>query len=194
MALSTSSEKKGMGYGKGIFIDKVRIISAEDVSGTKIFEKIGKNYVPDLAVRITFDIGKSFTPEDTVFGNFTRNDDNSVKGWGGAFKVRDLFVECDITGDLTSDNRLPEEWVKGLIGKELWRLQYVTKRKPDGKFKYYSWNTYLNANDDPSLLSEKFMDSVTSGYPKDYHPEIMDEDDSFQPDKFTTVDEDDPFK
>ena len=171
MGLSTKSNNTQ--YGVGIFVNKATIIGAADKS------EEGLSFLQspvDVAIVLTLDIGKDFSPEMSFFGNYKRDEQNNlIVDWGGAFSIRNLFTACGIDSEINDDGSIPPELLNQLIGKEILRLQYVSGlRQTDDKPKYSDWTqTVLAGNDKPEKLVKLFEASVAKGYPKNYSPEVL---------------------
>ena len=182
----------GSAYGTGVFVNKVAIAEVHDMSGKK--PDFLEN-TPDLWVQLKLDVGQDFQPEFNVFGDFKRDDQTrQIADWGSAFKIKNLFTNLGITGELNDDGSIPEEMLKQLPGKEFFRLQYVSRIKDDGKPGYSDWTDQIEATD-PKRLANAFFKSVDRGYPKNYRPDLLDEDDAtdFPPKEDTAkADFDDP--
>jgi hypothetical protein len=178
MGLNTTP-KPSSKYGPGVFITEATIIDAQDHSGTK---PSFLSNTPDVYVVITLDVGREFTPEMSFFGDFKRDDKNPkvIVDWGSAFKIRNLFSACGVHREINDDGTIPPEMIQELIGKKILRLQYISGTKDNGKLKYSDWSEQVfEATGDPKKLAELFFKSVDRGYPKNYSPEVLTEDDSF---------------
>jgi hypothetical protein len=154
---------------KGIFITKATVKSVVDLSRQPL-QYLNKAF--DLAIKIKFDIGRTFDKEVTVFGNFKRNADASVASFGSAFKVAKFFETLGINGSLTPTNELPLEWFAQSIGKTCYVLDYVVGIKDNGKPKYFTWDLF---GFDDELLVNDFYKGVKKGFPKNFCPDILDE-------------------
>lgn len=178
MGLSTTPQANSV-YGPGVFISEATIINAQDHSGTMpSFLKT----IPDIYLVLTIDIGKEWTPEMSFFGDYKRDERSPevIVDWGSAFKIRNLFSACGIHREINDDGTIPGDMVKELTGKKILRLQYVSGVRENGKLKYSDWTEQvLPADGDPRKLAELFFKSVERGYPKNYSPDVLVEDDSF---------------
>ena len=178
MGLSTTPQANSV-YGHGVFISEATIINAQDHSGTMpSFLKT----IPDIYLVLTIDIGKEWTPEMSFFGDYKRDERSPevIVDWGSAFKIRNLFSACGIHREINDDGTIPGDMVKELTGKKILRLQYVSGVRENGKLKYSDWTEQvLPADGDPRKLAELFFKSVERGYPKNYSPDVLVEDDSF---------------
>lgn len=172
----TFEKSQQKSYGKGIYVDNAKIIGIEDKTGEQRFEK-----TPDLFLVLKLSIpGLSFEPTVELAGNFKRDDNGQVTGWGGAYAIRDLFHTFGIKGELNADYTLPDSVLEQLVGKDVMRLTYVSKKKEDGsnKLSYSTW-TKLAIADESEEGKQKFANSFVAewqktGFPKNYHPEILD--------------------
>ncbi len=185
MGLSTTPQSSSV-YGPGVFISEATIIDAQDHSGTMpSFLKT----IPDVYLVVTLDIGKDWTPEMSFFGDFKHDDKNPkvIVDWGSAFKVRNLFTACGIHRNINDDGTIPGDMVKDLTGKKILRLQYVSGVRENGKLKYSDWTEQvLAADEDPKKLADLFFKSVQKGYPRNYAPDVLAEDDSFDTQELET--------
>ena len=163
----------GSQYGTGVFINHVTIREAYDLSGEK---PSFLTNTPDLWIQLKLDVGRDFFPEMNFFGDFKRDDSRQISDWGSAFKVRNLFTSLGITGQLTPEGKFPSAMVEALPGKSFYRLQYVSRERDDGKLGYSDWSDDIET-ENPENLAKKFFKSVERGYPKNYHPELVDNDD-----------------
>jgi hypothetical protein len=175
----TTTPQVSSAYGPGVYVSEVTIIDAQDHSGTMpSFLKT----IPDIYLVVTLDIGKDWTPEMSFFGDYKRDERNPevIVDWGSAFKVRNLFTACGIHRELNDDGTIPKDMVNDLIGKKILRLQYVSGARENGRLKYSDWpEQVLPANEDPKKLADLFFRSVQRGYPKNYSPDVLAGDDSF---------------
>lgn len=172
MTLTTENRFKPNLYGKGVYINLVTITDVEDVSNT-ILPFI--NNTVDIGVKLTLDIGREFQPELTIFGNFERDTEtNKVIGWGSAFCVQELLFKLCYKGQLNPDNSIPKEALQSLIGKQFFKLAYVSGIKESGQLKYTNWNLIAADDEYPEYLAKRFQKSILSGYPKNYKPELID--------------------
>jgi hypothetical protein len=163
LSVGTSASKH-----KGIFITKATVKSVVDLSRQPL-QYLNKAF--DLAIKIKFDIGRSFDKEVTVFGNFKRNTDASIASFGSAFKVAKFFEILGINGSLTPTNELPLEWFAQSIGKSCFVLDYVVGIKDNGKPKYFTWDMF---GPDDATLAIEFFKGVQKGFPKNFSPDILD--------------------
>jgi hypothetical protein len=175
----TTTPQVSSAYGPGVYVSEATIIDAQDHSGTMpSFLKT----IPDIYLVVTLDIGKDWTPEMSFFGDYKRDERNPevIVDWGSAFKVRNLFTACGIHRELNDDGTIPKDMVNDLIGKKILRLQYVSGARENGRLKYSDWSEQvLPANEDPKKLADLFFKSVQRGYPKNYSPDVLAGDDSF---------------
>ena len=173
MTLSCDKPFNNNNYGKGIFINLVKIASAEDISGQQLpflEQRI------DIGIKLLLDIGRDFQPELIIAGNFDRNTiTNDVQGWGSGFLIQDALYRLGYSGNLTADNRVPQAALDALKGHQFYRLSYVSGTKDNGKPRYSDWNNIASVGDGPDSLAKRFQKSLLKGYPKNYRPELLDE-------------------
>ena len=167
----------------GVYVGEATIVKATDISGKIVGDWMQRPY--DCGVQLKLEIGKDFQPDLTIGGNFARAEDGSIVKWGGAFTVKQLFDNLQIKLGKIVAGKLPKDGVPQLTGKKILKLSYVTgkNKKDDTKLSYGTWNTVMLAGNgaEPALLAQ-WDRSVKKGYPKNYHPEIMNTQDvSFTP-------------
>ena len=172
MTLTTENRFKQNLYGKGIYVNLVTISDAEDISGTV---PVFLDRAVEIGVKLTLEIGREFQPELTIFGEFEKDVyTDEVIGWGSAFCIQELFYKLSYQGQLNSDNSIPAEALKSLIGKQFFKLSYVSGIKDNGQLKYSNWNLIASPDENPELLANRFQKSILNGYPRNYRPELVD--------------------
>lgn len=172
---------------KGAYVSEATVVSAEDKSKTEIF---GSTY--DLAVELTLEIGKEFQPKKIFKGNFKRDENGNIIGWGSAMAVNMLFqrtgcyglfspLEQDELVEAMEQSRISSSLLKVITGKKFFKLDYVSGLKPDGvKMKYASFG---NIHTNKEKLTKEFLTSIEKGYTKSYKPELLDKETTFTPPK-----------
>ena len=161
-------------YGKGIFINLVKIVEVEDVSGTTL--PFLQDPV-DIGIKLKLDIGRDFQPDLYIAGSFERaQGTDEVIGWKSGFVVQDALFRLGYTGTLSPNNSIPQHVLPTLVGKQFYRLSYVSRVKNGGKPGYSDWNMIASVDEGPQSLAARFQKSLQKGYPKNYHPELLDRD------------------
>lgn len=167
----------GIQAGKGIYINKGKIIAARDVSGQKPSDFAEKTC--EVGLQIKLDIGRSFQPIMAFAGNFKRDEAGRITDWGNATTLKIFLSNMGVKGELDANNKVPIEVIKSIVGREIYRLSYVRGTKEtDGVTKpaYSTWNTVLPvAEGNDKKLGDMFFASLKKGYPKNYHPEVLDD-------------------
>lgn len=151
-----------------IFVNEAKVLSVEIVENPY---PTSPYPAPDLAIKVKFDVGASFEPEDIITGNFKKDSvSGEVIGWGSAFKIGDFFLKAlgitDIS--LTGDNQIPAEYLKDVIGKSVLRLTYAYTTSMEGKNRFKPWNKFGSIDKSPDILVKGFHTQVEKGYIKDY--------------------------
>lgn len=169
----TMSNNQSLANESNIFVNEAKILSIETVDNPFPDSQYP---APDLAIKVKFDVGASFEPEDLIVGNFKKDDvSGEVMGWGSAFKVGDFFLKAlDIKDvELTEDNQIPEQYLKDAVGKTVLRLTYAYSKNIEGKNKYKPWNKFGDPEKSPEILIKGFNAQVEKGYIKDFiGPEV----------------------
>lgn len=157
----------------GVYINKGVVLSVDDKSGE---DAVGLSRRPDVLLFLTLDIGRDFSPVLRLHGTFKRNDKNEVIGWGSGFIFRNFFPKIGCKGGLTPEGRIPKEWLDALVGKTILRLSYASKiREKDGKLMYSDLNDIRVGSEDPLKWAREFKANYeTTGFPKNFHPELLD--------------------
>lgn len=172
MTLSCNKPFSTNTYGPGIYINEVTIVNAADISG----EVLPFSDQPvDIGIKLTLDIGKDFQPQMIIAGNFKRDfDTGEVIGWGSGFLVQEALARFGFKGSLDAGNRIPAHILESLPGQKFFRLSYVSGVREGGKFRYTDWNQIASLEEGADSLSARFKRSLSKGYPRNYHPDLLD--------------------
>jgi len=185
MTLSMDKPYNKNSYGEGIYVNLVTVIKAEDISGQTL---TFLNNPVDIGIKLTIDVGKEFTPEMFIFGNFEYDMlTGDIIGWGSAFVVQEVFKKLGVQGHLTKDNTIPESALAQLVGKQFYRLSYVSGAKDNGQLKYSDWNIIASLVEGAAFLASKFQKSLTRGYPKNYKPQLLNRQNGYDDDKQNAI-------
>lgn len=189
MTLSCTHPNSTNNFGPGIFISRVTILKAEDVSGQEL-PFLQNPY--EVGLKLTLEVGQDFHPEMTIGGQFKRDPSTGeVIGWGSGFVVQDALSRLGYKGPLDEGNILPQAVLEGLVGKEFIRLSYVSGIRDGGKAKYSDWNMIASVDDGAHSLVRRFKRSVSRGYPRNFHPDVLEP--APVENDLTTTGEDEPF-
>ena len=189
MTLSCDSPYNRNSYGPGVYINEVTIAEVQDMAGQTLpfFDRPF-----DIGFKLMLDIGRDFQPELVIAGNFKRHPiSDEVIGWGNAFVVQEALTRLGFKGDLDPNNVIPAHIFSALIGKKFLRLSYVSGVKENGKFRYTDWNNIATVEEGAESLSHRFKRSLTKGYPRNYHPDLLERVESDV--TFPPVTEEEPF-
>jgi hypothetical protein len=191
MTLSCNKPYTKRNYGPGIYINEATIANVEDISG----QPLPFTEQPfDIGIKLTLDIGKDFRPEMIIAGNFKRDPESGeIIGWGSGFVVQEALTRLGYSGVLAEGNRIPTDALVSLIGKTFLRLSYVSGTRNDGKFKYTDWNQIATVDEGADSLASRFKRSLTKGYPRNYHPDLLDMPPLEEVTATSTVSDDEPF-
>ncbi|MBC8553717.1 MAG: hypothetical protein H8D23_29230 [Candidatus Brocadiales bacterium] len=172
MGLKGSDAQGGRGTGikspKNTFVRIGTIVSAVQNQNYKPHESF--NDPVDIGIEMKLSVeGLTFEPSVSVMGNFARDaQTRDISGWGSAFKIADLFAVLGFDLEeleLDANNKVPEKFMKELIGKKITYLSYVTDQ---GKTR--NWDRFAN-EDMAEGFGDYFMeDWEKSGYPKAFDP------------------------
>ena len=169
------------------YISKAVIVEATDKSGQKRHPYF--SYADDLAIELKLDIGQSWFADLWIGGRMQWESGPSGKiaiGFGGAFKVEELFSKLGIyfgsDGIPEIDQHkpfIPAIALEAIQGKEIIRLRYLYARiKGDLKYGSYTRVDALRPGETEvealQRLENTFLQEVDKGWPRDYHPELLD--------------------
>ncbi len=156
----------GSSMGDGIFIDKAVIAAITDLS------KEESKYDNDLHIEVTFKLLKNDWERNlNISGRFNKDASGEIENWGGAFKVRDFFINIGLTKLLESNlpyiesGFVPEELLEAVIEKECYLLSY---RNIKGKTS--TWNQIASLATDKDNFKRYFISQANKGYPRNYSP------------------------
>tara|TARA_R100000750_G_C2323125_1_gene87083 strand:- start:341 stop:961 length:621 start_codon:yes stop_codon:yes gene_type:complete len=179
MALQLKSGNGSEGYlGNGIYVDDAEVISVSDLSGkTTKFQQ----YASDLCVEVTVKLLKNdWEKTFNVAGNFARDvSTKEVTDWGGAFKVRDFFVNAGLKSELEEllsemeQGSIPPSLMSSVIGKAIRILSYRNK-----KGKTSTWNQVSTPLRKQEAFKEYFLKEYNRSkqkpkgpWPSNYEPD-----------------------
>ena len=168
----TSGSSSGSGNKDNIFVDKVRIATAEIKYGVK---EEWQTYSDDISIHLTLDIGKDFQPNMYIGGNYKKDEvSGEIVGWSTAFKVKMFFDSIGMPimldkGKNPQSSRLPADAQQRLLEKQFLRLTYIsTKTKRDGGQLWKDWQETRNPNYNTKDFKADFKEAVSKGYVKDF--------------------------
>jgi len=163
------------------FIDEVKVINTTDVSKQDPFPR-------DIALELEMEgDGLNFTMKHTIGGDFKRDANSKVSGWGGAFPIDLLAEELGLYADKDAAEThmqafetgiIPQVMLTRLQGKTIYKVSYACGLKDTGKIKYRNFNI---VSLDKDKLMKSWTDSVAKGYPKNYTPDVVAETDDTTP-------------
>ena len=173
MALSLSGGgNSAEGYmGNGIYVDEVEIKKASDVTE----QEKSNGFNRDVSIKLEVLVLKNdWDRTVTIGGNYKKDPaTKKIEDWGGAFKLKDLFVACgmtdkDVQEGLNSNGIPSPKLLTGCVGKKVKTLTYTNKNSTSDKLKYSTWNSVTSAERDSAKFAEYFMSQVAKGYPRNY--------------------------
>ena len=167
LSLAGSNGSASEGYmGDGVYVDEVEIKEVKNV--TK--DEAAKGFKRDISIALKVLVLKNdWERTVTIGGNYKRDQQTQeVIDWGGAFKLKDLFIACNLTDkDMDENidaNGIPSnDMLARCVSHKLKTLTYTNV-----KGKYSTWNSVTAADRDSSKFKEYFMSQVAKGYPKNY--------------------------
>ena len=173
-------------FQKGIFVDKAKVISVEDMSNYPKAPKaeivtIGNGFQTELCLKLKVNTGIEM--DMYVFGKYNwKTDPISGKqidylGWKqGGNAVQNLLFKLFGSFDTGENDVIPETLLNRLVGLEFYRLRYCQPPDKDyeGRPSFQTWNKFekaVDGNDD--VLYKEFLKSA--GSIKGYDPNHFDD-------------------
>lgn len=145
--VKSSSNKSNSDWPKGVYIDKVKIIKAENKD----------NEWNDCNIYIEAEdvSGKSKWPKKFFLGGKHKKDGNKFVDWGqtsngvsgGSWKVRDFLVDVGVektSNMIQEDGSISSEVLDDLLDREVYILQYDS----NGKYSRETWFYFTPVNGD----------------------------------------------
>lgn len=191
MSLSLNSGRSSGGSsdyaGDGIFVGVARIANVVDCSNTFApWDREQQYGEKDLAVEIQLDVGhETYQPKIWIGGDFKRDNNGVPIDFGWAWKLKELFLQLDVSPELNEDNTLPEAWLDALHGQDVAYISYCKGERQDKTGNivpaYREWDRFRvvtdmddeKLNEEKNRLLEFFKKDSSRGYVKPKHtPEI----------------------
>jgi hypothetical protein len=174
----TSNSQKPQSKVRGTYVDIVQIASISVVYSEipTARQRFTEAQPSDIVLKMELEIGRDFKPGFEIFGNFKRNTERGIVDWGGAFPIRDFLNAAGFDGTVDDNGQLDNEKLQTLVGKSFKRLTYVSHTKKNGKVGYTSWNLTTSPTEADDVLFDKFLASLTKGFPRNFHPELLERD------------------
>jgi len=155
----------------GVYVNEATIVKVEDISGTT---PVFMSRAVDIGLKLTLEVGREFQPVMLIAGNFRVDiKTGEVIGWGSACVVQDALYRLGYTGPLDPSNRIPPKVLQDLVGRQFWRLSYVSGVKQNGKPRYSDWTTIGAIEDGHDDLIARWKHSRSRGYPRNYRPDVL---------------------
>jgi hypothetical protein len=117
--------------------------------------------------------GTTQTSKLFIDGNYKKNINNVVEGWGSAFKIKEFILACNPGLKFETDDagRIPDDVWQKCIEKEIYVLKYLST-KDNGEELY---RTYSNFDKDMLKLEQKFIKDVSKDKVYKYTPKLSDD-------------------
>lgn len=180
--LGSSGGFSGIELEKGVWVEATKIASISNKSG-KTLDNLNQKF--DLAIEVKMkEEGLSFQPSVTIFGDFKRDNNNKITGWGSAFKVGKFFKDVlGIDDTLTSDYNIPKTWLSSAKPTSIAKLTYAAGHKSDDptKIRFITWDFFAPMDSDDydqlekaaEFLKELWDSQRDKGYPKNFDPSML---------------------
>jgi hypothetical protein len=169
------------------FIQKAIIKGVQVLYANEVF-----GIIWDVDASILLEIyrknGTTYEYQLNIRGTFKKDHSGKIIGWGSCFKIQKLFQCLKINGTVSSDGTISQSSLDALVNREVFALSYLSGTKEDGKNRYQMWDILSDSRDS---LDDDFQYSNDRGYPKNYKPEMLYEENKVQATNPGSVDFDD---
>jgi len=169
------------------FIQKALIKGVQVLYQNEVF-----GIIWDVDLSLLLDIyrknGSTYEFQLNIRGCFKKDNSGKIIGWGSCFKTQKLFQCLKINGTVSSDGTISQSNLDALVNKEVFALSYISGTKEDGKNRYQMWDIL---SDSRESLDEDFQYSNDRGYPRNFKPEMLYEENKIQKSNPGSVDFDD---
>jgi hypothetical protein len=132
--------------------------------------------------------GSTYEYQLNIRGCFKKDDSGKIIGWGSNFKIQKLFQCLKINGTVNSDGTISQNSLDALVNREVFSLSYISGKKEDGSNRYQMWDILSDSRD---AVDEDFQNSNNKGYPRNYKPDMLYEENKIQKSNPGSVDFDD---
>ncbi len=132
--------------------------------------------------------GTTYEYQLNIRGCFKKDDSGKIIGWGSNFKIQKLFQSLKINGVVNSDGTISQSNLDALVNREVFALSYLSGKKEDGSNRYQMWDIL---SDSKESVDEDFQYSNDRGYPRNYKPDMLYEENKIQKSNPGSVDFDD---
>ena len=132
--------------------------------------------------------GSTYEYQLNIRGAFKKDHSGKIIGWGSNFKIQKLFQCLKINGTVSSDGKISQSSLDALVNREVFALSYLSGKKEDGSNRYQMWDILSDSRDS---VDEDFQNSNDKGYPRNYKPEMLYEENKIQKTNPGSVDFDD---
>lgn len=188
---------RGQGWQK-YFVDEAVVDRLVDYSGSG-FDWMSNEYdPPHIAFRAEVDpIGPDTSdwdqlPQIDMFGNFDTDPEGVIQGTGSAFTVLQSLKALGLSVSFsTVPIDVPKNVLEAAQNTKCIYLRYVADERDKGGY-FYNQFSRLGGHPDVredvedletarKMLLREFKQENDAGYPKDYRPQLVDEEDTSMP-------------
>lgn len=181
----------GISSDSGFSKSKYMIIPyiVKNIGVTMFKENTNNGKTVDISLEVAVERTKKdgTLQESKVFidGNYKKNLNGIVEGWGSAFKIKEFILACNpgLKFETDDQGRIADEVWEKCMDKEFFVLKYIST-KDNGEETY---RTYGNFAADMLKLEQKFLKDVSKNMAYKYAPELADKADEVP---FPEVEED----
>jgi len=169
------------------FIQKAVIKGVQVLYQNEVF-----GIVWDVDLSLLLDIyrknGTTYEYQLNIRGCFKKDDSGKIIGWGSCFKIQKLFQCLKINATVSSDGTISQSSLDALVNREVFSLSYISGTKEDGSNRYQMWDIL---SDSKESVDEDFQYSNDRGYPRNYKPDMLYEENKIQKSNPSSVSFDD---
>lgn len=181
MAIGTkdlTTQEFGVELGKGVWAKCQPIYGYDIQENEEVFgAKCEYGFTVGFDTGITKSDGSTFIRKKTWAGDWKKDKDGVVEGWGKLYGLGLFFKTLGISVDVTDNGRINPKQLLPLKGMKVWRVEYASNTyEKDGETKvgYNVFNTFFPEDTPTEKIKEVWEKSLAKGYPNNYDPSLLD--------------------
>lgn len=168
----------GTQIGKGVFAKCQPIYGWDIVVDDNLFDQhVDYGFTIGFDTGIVKSDGSTYIAKKTWSGDWKKDKDGSVSGWGKLFGLGMFFKAMGLDVEVSDNGTINPKQLMPLKGKKVWRIEYVKDTyEKDGEEKpgYAIFNTFFLEDTPVEKMKQVWEQSLAKGYPSNYNPSILD--------------------
>lgn len=168
----------GTQIGKGVFAKCQPVYGWDIVVNDNLFDQhVDYGFTIGFDTGIEKSDGTPYIAKKTWSGDWKKDRDGIVVGWGKLFGLGMFFKAMGLDVDVSDKGTIDVKQLKSLRGRKVWRVEYIKDTyTKDGEEKpgYGIFNTFFPEDTPVEKIKEVWEQSLAKGYPNNYNPDILD--------------------